>query len=239
LAIARGLVTPGRLQCTDLELAAGSVTALVGPNGSGKTSLLNALAAVPPATGSVEIAGKELRRQPPSIRRNLVGLLTADRQVAWPISGGDLVRLGARRGSAVAEAAAVLSLTLLLERRVDRVSSGERARLLLARLLASDPKLLLLDEPLANLDPYWQLVVMEALRERVRTPDRAVVLVVHDLASAVRFADRILLMSAGTIVWDGPAADLQTSGAADGVFGARWTGVEWQLSRPADPRSSP
>jgi iron complex transport system ATP-binding protein len=110
--------------------------------------------------------------------------------------------------------------------------------LLLGRLFVSDPQLLLLDEPLANLDPYWQIKVMDLLRERAKL-ERAVLLAIHDLGTAVRFADRLLLMSGGAIVWDGPAADLQASGEADRVFGARWTGSDWQLKPTAGPRSSP
>ena len=238
VASARGLRIDGRLQPTDLDLKGGTLTALVGPNGSGKTSLLHGLAAIPPAEGSVAVAGTLLRGQPPARRQQLVGLLTADRHVAWPIAGRDLLSLGAGGLVCWHDVVEALSLQPLLDRRVDRLSSGERARLLLGRLLAANPLLLLLDEPLANLDPYWQLVVMELLRERAGESDRAIVLAIHDLATAVRFADRLLLMSDGGIAWDGPAAALQKSGAADRVFGAEWTGSDWRLSPPAGPQSS-
>jgi iron complex transport system ATP-binding protein len=238
LVTGRDLCTPGRLQPTDIDFAGGSLTALVGPNGSGKTSLLHALAAIPPATGSTKVAGVAVRRQPPARRQRLLGLLTADRDVAWPIAGRDLLKLGSAPVSDCEEIVATLALVPLLDRRVDQLSSGERARLLLARILGSDPALLLLDEPLANLDPYWQLIVMELLRDRAARPDRAVVLAIHDLASATRFADRLLLMSGGAIAWGGPAGALHSSGRADQVFGARWTGADWQLSRSADPQSS-
>ncbi len=239
LVAARGLRTPGRLQPTDLAIAGGTVVALVGPNGSGKTSLLHALAGVPPATGSVDVGGQSIHGQPPHRRQRLLGLLTADRQIAWPIAAQDLLLFGAAPGKGCETVAGELGLEPLLDRRVDRLSSGERARLLLGRLLASDPQLLLLDEPLANLDPYWQLVVMEHLRTRVASPGRAVVLAIHDLATAVRFADRLLLIDAGAVVWDGPAAELQASGMADRIFGAQWSGAEWQLSPTADRQSLP
>jgi iron complex transport system ATP-binding protein len=233
------LRTEGRLASTNLKLEGGTLTALVGPNGSGKTSLLHALAAVPPATGVVELGESILGDQPPARRQRLVGLLTADRQITWPISGRDLLRLGGAQVAGSEQGIAALALEPLLDRRVDRLSSGERARLLLGRLLAADPTLLLLDEPLANLDPYWQLMVMEALRARTASVERAVVLAIHDIGTAVRFADRLLMMSAEAVVWDGPAAALQKSGVAERVFGAQWDGVEWQLSPPADPQSSP
>jgi iron complex transport system ATP-binding protein len=239
LAAARGLRTRDRLQPTDLVIESGTLTALVGPNGSGKTSLLHALAGVPPASGSVEVASTPVHKQPPPLRQRLIGLLTADRHVAWPIAGRDLLLFGAARDTRWEPVAEALRLAPLLNRRVDRLSSGERARLLLGRLLASDPQLLLLDEPLANLDPYWQLVVMEVLRQRVGSRQQAVVLAIHDLATAVRFADRLILMSAGAVVWDGPAADLEGSGQADRVFGAEWDGARWQLSPEADRQSSP
>ena len=235
---AHAIAMAGRLQPTQLELEAGSLTALVGPNGSGKTSLLHALAAIAPATGTVKVGGLPVRGQLPAQRQRLVGLLTADRHIAWPISGRDLLKLGVARALPLGEVAEALALEPLLDRRVDLLSSGERARLLVARLLLADPRLLLLDEPLANLDPYWQLIVMELLRERARRPDRAIVLAIHDLASAVRFADRLLLMSDGVIAWDGPAAKLQQSGEADGIFGAEWTGESWRLKPAADRQSS-
>ena len=239
LVVGRGLRTEGRLQPTDLDLGGGSLTALVGPNGSGKTSLLHALAGIRPAVGSVEVAGQPLHGQLPARLQRSVGLLTADRHIAWPISGRDLLTLGSAAAPDWGPITEALALQPLLVRRVDRLSSGERARLLLARVLASDPQLLLLDEPLANLDPYWQLVFMGLLRDRARRSNRAVVLAIHDLATAVRFADRLLLMADGAIAWDGPAAALQASGEADRVFNAEWTGADWRLNRPEGPRSSP
>ncbi len=241
MALARGrsLRTERRLQPTDLEIGSGSLTALVGPNGSGKTSLLHALAGVPPAAGSVEVGGTPIHGQPPVLRQRLVGLLTADRHVAWPIAGRDLLAFGTAQQGNCEPVVAALALEPLLDGRVDRLSSGERARLLLGRLLASDPQLLLLDEPLANLDPYWQLVVMDMLRERVASRQRSVVLAVHDLTTAVRYADRLLLISEGAIVWDGRPTDLQASGEADRVFGAEWSGADWRLNPTADRRSSP
>lgn len=235
---ARNLAVPGRLQRTDLNLKQCELVALVGPNGSGKTSLLHALAAIAPASGDVEVEGNTVRALPPALRQSVVGLLTADRQIAWPIRGADVLHLGASRPLSVEATVDQLELRSVLDRRVDRLSSGERARLLLGRLFVSDPQLLLLDEPLANLDPYWQLKVMDLLRERAKL-ERAVLLAIHDLGTAVRFADRLLLMSEGAIVWDGPAADLQASGEADRVFGARWTGSDWQLKPTAGPRSWP
>ena len=239
LVVARNLATDGRLKPTDLDLEAGELVALVGPNGSGKTSLLHALAAIPPAAGSIAVDQSDLRALSPMRRQRLVGLLTAERQIAWPILGRHLLKLGATDPVALEAAVEQLELKSLLDRRVDRLSSGERARLLLGRLLAGDPQLLLLDEPLANLDPYWQLRVMELLRDRASTADRTVVLAIHDLGSAVRSADRLLLMSAGSVVWDGRAEDLQPSGEADRVFGAQWTGFAWELTRTADRQSSP
>lgn len=238
LVQARDLTIGGRLQRTSLDLKNGELVALIGPNGSGKTSLLHALAAIPPATGSISVDGRRVRGLPPAQRQRLIGLLTADRQIAWPILGRDVLKLGAAHPADFDSVVERLELEPFLARRVDRLSSGERARLLLGRLLASDPQLLLLDEPLANLDPYWQLIVMELLGERAKVAGRAIVLAVHDLGAAVRFADRLLLMSGGSIVWDGPAAGLQQSGEADRVFGAEWTGSDWRLTPAADPQSS-
>ena len=238
LVIARDLAVETRLKPTDIELKSGELVALVGPNGSGKTSLLHALAAIPPTTGSIAVDDSDLRGLPPAQRQRMVGLLTAERQIAWPILGRNLAKLGAAAPVAFETAVEQLDLGSLLDRRVDRLSSGERARLLLGRLLAADPQLLLLDEPLANLDPYWQLSVMELLRQRARRSDRATLLAIHDLGTAIRFADRLLLMQRGSVVWDGAAGELQNSREADRIFGAQWTGSAWELTPTADPQSS-
>src|SRR3954462_6286397 len=134
---------------------------------------------------------------------------------------------------------AALDLAPFAGRRVDRLSTGERSRVLIARALAPKPRLLLLDEPVANLDPLWQLRLMEKLREAVGGGQGAIV-AMHDLDLAARYAARLVLMEGGAIVAEGePRAMLGSARLEEGVGGSK-AGGEWRpLSRSEDPRSSP
>lgn len=232
---ARGLALAGRLQPGRLLIDAPSFVAVVGPNGSGKTSLLHAIAGIGGAQGEAWIDGANRESVSAAARKRLLAYLPATRDVAWPLSARDLVALGGGRFEAVA---AALDLTGLAARRMDRLSTGERSRVLLARALAPRPRLLLLDEPAANLDPAWQLRLMAILRACV-ADGQAVVAAFHDLDLAARYADRMLVMDGGRIAADGqPAVVLEGSAVAD-VFGIRREGSAWALVSPtADPRSS-
>jgi iron complex transport system ATP-binding protein len=216
----------GRLGPTDFEMPSPRLVCLVGPNGSGKTSLLHALARISAATGEVRIDGLRLEGLAPARRRRLLSYLPASRDIAWPLTARDLVRLGAGAGEAE-EALAGLDLTRWAERRVDRLSTGERSRVLIARALAPKPRLLLLDEPVANLDPLWQLRLMEILRDAVKGGQGAVV-AMHDLDLAARYADRLVLMDRGAVVADGDPKAMLESERLGEVFGIRKVGGEWR-----------
>lgn len=121
-----------------------------------------------------------------------------------------------------------------MHRPFDQLSGGERARVLLARALAVEAKLMLADEPVAALDPAHQLHVMEILRARAAAGS-AVVVVLHDLVLAARFADRILLMDRGRLVADGPPARVLTPEALAQVYGVEATFFEVEGARFAMP----
>jgi len=231
---AAGLALPGRLESTGLRAEGPGLLCLVGPNGSGKTSLLHALAGIGRPQGTVRIAGEAPEALAPAARRHLLAYLPASRDIAWPVSARDLVALG---GDPEAPLAA-LGLAGLAERRVDRLSTGERSRVLIARALAQRPKLLLLDEPAANLDPAWQLKLMDLLRREAETA--LVVAAMHDLDLAGRFADRLIVMAGGRIAEDGEPRALLAGPRLAEVFGVeRGAGGRWQLVSPkGDPRSS-
>jgi iron complex transport system ATP-binding protein len=234
---AQGVSLAGRIRPTDLRLEAAELACLVGPNGSGKTSLLHALARIGGPSGEVRIDGVRPEDIAPTARRRLLSFLPASRDIAWPLSARDLVRLGAGEKEAD-EALAALDLAAFAHRRVDRLSTGERSRVLIARALAPKPRLLLLDEPVANLDPLWQLRLMERLRSAVEGGQGAIV-AMHDLDLAARFADRLVLMEGGAIVAEGEPEAMLGSGRLGEVFGIeRVDGVWRALSRPGDRRSS-
>ncbi|HYJ82088.1 MAG TPA: ABC transporter ATP-binding protein [Allosphingosinicella sp.] len=231
---ARGAALAGRLEPTDFVVERPELVCLVGPNGSGKTSLLHALARIGGASGEVRIAGKRPEELAPAARRKLLSFLPASRDVAWPLSALDLVRLGSSRAEAD-EAMAELDLEPWAGRRVDRLSTGERSRVLIARALAPKPRLLLLDEPVANLDPLWQLRLMQTLRRSVAQGQGAVV-AMHDLDLAARYADRLVLMESGAIVADGGPEAMLGSERLSEVFGIKRVGGLWQPSASL-PRS--
>jgi iron complex transport system ATP-binding protein len=234
---ARNVALAGRLLPSDFRMEAPELVCLVGPNGSGKTSLLHALARIGGLCGEVRIDGVRPEDVGPAGRRRLLSYLPASRDIAWPLVARDLVRLGA--GAAEAdEALAALDLEAFADRRVDRLSTGERSRVLIARALAPKPRLLLLDEPVANLDPLWQLRLMAMLRSAVAAGQGAVV-AMHDLDLAARYADRMVLMDGGAVVAEGGPEAMLGSKRLGEVFGIERADGLWRpLSRPEDRRSS-
>ncbi|WP_114951205.1 ABC transporter ATP-binding protein [Sphingosinicella terrae] len=225
---ATGLALPGRLDETGLTLAAGEMTCLIGPNGSGKTSLLHALAGIGHPAGEVRIDGADPRRAIAARRARLIAYLPATRELRWPLAARDLVLLGgADEGEALA-AMSDLDLEAVADRRVDRLSTGERSRVLIARALAPRPRLLLLDEPTANLDPLWQIRLMDMLKLSLREHDQTALVAIHDLDAAARFGDRLIVMDKGQIAADGtPQAIFAGPWIAD-IFGIEKRDGVWQ-----------
>ncbi len=240
LVQAEGLALPGRLHQTDLQLTAGSLTALIGPNGGGKTSLLHALARIGEPAGRVSIAGRDADALGPSERVRLLAFLPASRDLPWPISAGDVIALSGADQREIAGVIDRLELAAFAARRADRLSTGERSRVLLARAMACAPALLLLDEPIANLDPLWQIRLMELLRVELAGSGRAALVAMHDLDAAARYADRLIVMQDGRIAADAAPAQVLASPVIAEVFGIEAGPDGWRpVSPSADPRSSP
>ena len=236
---ARGVSFPRRLHSTDLGVDAGQLVCLVGPNGSGKTSLLHAVAGIGDPAGEVLIDGISPRGLAPEQRMRLYSYLPASRDLTWPISGRDLIALGLPAGDNADAIIDDLQLGELVDRRVDRLSTGERSRILLARALAPRPRLLLLDEPTSNLDPLWQIRLMERLQAMTGQGHGAIV-AVHDLDLAARYADRLIVMNGGKVVADAPPQTVIGSAIISEVFGIERANGSWRaLSSPEDRQSSP
>ena len=228
---AEALSIAGRLHDSSITAEAGELVCLVGPNGSGKTSLLHAIAGVGDPAGSVRILGHDPRRAGPDERKRLLSYLPATRDIAWPLVARDLIALGLPGGTGdeeVGRVVAELALGDIAERRIDRLSTGERSRVLIARALAARPKLLLLDEPVANLDPLWQLKLMDHLRLVTRRDGQAALIAAHDLDLAAAYADRLVVMRDGRIAADGDPAELLTSGLIPEVFGIERRDGGWR-----------
>jgi iron complex transport system ATP-binding protein len=195
----------------------GKVTAILGPNGSGKTTLIKTIAGLLDADrGEVSLGKRAVARIDPRERARRIGYLPQDGAVHWNLNVRDLVALGrlphrspfagtsAADEAAVDAALAATDTAGLAGRRVDQLSGGERARVLLARVLAGEPDWLLADEPLASLDPVHQLDMLASLRQ-LAGQGMGVVIVLHDLIQAARAADQVLLLSEGRVVAHGPA----------------------------------
>jgi iron complex transport system ATP-binding protein len=226
---AANLSLPGRLFDVSIEIGQGELVCLVGPNGSGKTSLLHALAGIGRPSGAVTVAGVDPRGLGPARRPRYLTYLPAARDLPWPLVARDLIALGGGDNDFAA-----LELAPLLDRRIDTLSTGERSRVLIARALAPRPRLLLLDEPTANLDPLWQIRLMELVRAELEGADRAALVAIHDLDAAAFYADRVLVMDKGRIAAEG----LDGPHVAD-IFGIERADGRWRPVRPpADPGSS-
>ncbi|MDP3674748.1 MAG: ABC transporter ATP-binding protein [Novosphingobium sp.] len=228
------VVVPGRLDCGDLALRPGEITAICGPNGAGKSTLLAIMAGLlAPAQGSVFIDGAPLATLPGPERARLIGYLPQTAEIAWDIDVATLTALGrlpwctspAEDRAAVDEALTATDLVTLARRPVSQLSGGERARALLARVLAGKPRWILADEPLAALDLAHQSALLRTLRA-LADDGAGVVLVLHDLARAMNGADRAVVLEQGRIVADGhPQVSLASAQLAQtwGVA-ADWVG---------------
>ncbi|MET0534665.1 MAG: ABC transporter ATP-binding protein [Steroidobacter sp.] len=201
------------LDSIDLQLQSGSVTAVLGPNGAGKSTLLSCVASLlTPAQGDIELDGVSLRTIPATQRARRIAFLAQTPEIAWDVDVETLVSLGripfhgvtsdAEDRAAIARAMERTQVTQWATRTVTTLSGGERARVLLARVLAGESDWILVDEPFTGLDPSHQFEAAELLRS-VAEQGGGVVLTIHDLTLAARIADRVVILNQGRIVADG------------------------------------
>ena len=211
-------------------LEPGTITAICGPNGAGKSTLLSCLAGLlTPDAGRVALDGHPLADFPPRERARAIGYLPQSGEVAWDVAVRTLVALGRMPHddadpAPVDRALDALDLRPFADRPLSRLSGGERARALLARVLAGGPRWILADEPLAALDIAHQLTLIRRLR-MTADAGTGVVLVVHDLALAMNHADRVLVLGDGKLASDGPPRRALGEEVITIVWGvhARWS----------------
>jgi len=219
------------LEGVDLEMLAGEALAVVGPNAAGKSTLVRTLAGLlPPFSGDVRLGGRPLREWPADARARALALVTSEDEGPDTLRVVDRVSLGRypHRGpfrpmdaadeGAVARALDQTGIAHLSGRRLGTLSAGERQLASLARGLAQEPRVLLLDEPAAHLDIGHQLQLFRTLDE-VRECGVAVLAVVHDLARAAEWAERMVLVSGGRIAAAGSPDAVLRSEAAAVAFG--------------------
>ncbi|MFI6084104.1 ABC transporter ATP-binding protein [Streptomyces sp. NPDC051217] len=218
----------------ELELAVpdGRVTVIVGPNACGKSTTLRALGRLlKPKSGSVLLDGAELASIPTRKIARSIGLLPQSPSAPEAITVADLVSRGRQPHQrwwqqwseederAVTDAMARTDVTDLAERPVDELSGGQRQRVWIAMALAQETDLLLLDEPTTFLDIAHQVEVLDLVRRLNHDQGRTVVIVLHDLNQAARYADHLVAMKEGRIVAEGPPSEVVTADLVREVFG--------------------
>lgn len=232
-----------------LAVPSGAVTAVLGPNGSGKSTLMRVLAGLwLPTSGEVKLNGKPLPSRSEVARH--VAFLPQDTRCDFAFTVEEIVAMGrlphrsrfspagARDRKAIQEAIATCDLESLRRRTVDRLSGGERQRVAIARCLAAEPAVLLLDEPTAHLDLDHALTVF-ALCRSLAAAGRAVVMATHDLAGASRVVTNAVLLREGRIVAAGPPLEVLTPARCRDVFAVETEVLATADGRPAFVFSSP
>jgi iron complex transport system ATP-binding protein len=240
-AVAVSLELGGRpvLIDTTVRVEAGRVAGLLGPNGAGKSTLLRSLGGLEPSTSGertldgqsdVTVNRREWARR--------VAYLPQATETSWPITVRELVALGRlphhrgpwgaasdRDRAVVEQAMRQADVGHLADRPSDALSGGERARVMLARALATEPSYMLADEPVAGLDPAHQLQVMELLRARAKR-GMGILVVLHDLTLACRYCDQVILLDSGRVRAAGRPTEVLEAGRLARIFGVRVVALE-------------
>jgi iron complex transport system ATP-binding protein len=223
-------------------LEPGTLIGVIGPNGAGKSTLARAmLGLLKPSAGRVLIDGHDVVGIPRGDLAKRIAYLPQGQTLHWPLTVERLVALGrlphlapfSRIGeadhAAIERAMERADVGALRHRVATELSGGERARALIARALAVEAPALVVDEPLASLDPGHQIEVMALLREQARA-GALVVAVLHDLTMAARHCDRLLVLRNGVLVADGAPADVLTADTLASVYGVTaWTGGDPEM----------
>jgi iron complex transport system ATP-binding protein len=201
------------------RLKRGCVTALIGPNGAGKTTLLRTMLGLQPLhSGSISIDGVSASTLSTNERARRLAYLPQSGAPHWNISARELVELGrlpwrgTSQDTAVTDALTVTDTLHFADRLINTLSGGERARVMLARVLAGESEWIFADEPLANLDPRHQRDVMLRLKAAAHEEGKGVIVVVHELSAAAEIADDVLILKGGRVI--GTAFDAATLEAA-------------------------
>jgi iron complex transport system ATP-binding protein len=233
-AIGLSLAYDGRPIIDDLTLAIppGRITVIVGANASGKSTLLRGLARLmKPRGGVVEVDGRDIHSYGSKKLARIVGLLPQQPVAPAGITVADLVGRGryphqgwfhqssAEDDAAVAHALEATGTLELAERSIDELSGGQRQRVWIAMALAQEPEILLLDEPTTFLDLAHQVEVLDLLMQLNTEHGTTIVMVLHDLNLAARYADHLLVMAHGTVVTEGAPSEVITAETVARAFG--------------------
>lgn len=222
------------LKGLDLAVGRGELLVVVGPNGSGKSTLVRTLTrALTPTVGRILLGGRDLWRMRPRDVARQLAVVAQETAVGFEFTVEEVVALGRtphlrplrgetpRDRAAVAEAMRLTGTAPLAGRLITALSGGERQRVMVARALAQEPRLLVLDEPTAHLDIAHQVEVLDLVRRLNRTQGLTVLVILHDLNLAALYADRVVMLKEGRCWADGPPGDVLTEANILAVYGSR------------------
>ena len=201
----------------------GWLTVLAGPNGAGKSTIVNAVSQGAAYTGSILYDGQDISKIKPRQLAKKIGVLTQSRQVAYPFSVGEIVKLGRYSYSSgmsgfmagddmehVKAALEMTGMTRQVNQSALTLSGGELQRVFLAQIFAQNPNLLILDEPANHLDIAYQKHIFELIGRWLKKPKRAVLAVVHDLSFAKTYGTHAVLLNEGSVVSFGETKRVMT-----------------------------
>ncbi len=211
------------LSNVNLAIARGQILALIGPNGTGKSTLIRSLAGiVPPDSGSIFVDGRDIGKLGPMERARLMAFVPQALQLPPAFTAWETVLLGrtphlnwlgqvsAKDEEIARRAMARTKTSALAGRRVGELSGGEQQRLLLARALAQDTPILVMDEPTAHLDLQYQISLLDEVRSLARQDHLAVLIALHDLNLVSRYANQVALLLDGRLQASGTPAEVLT-----------------------------
>lgn len=220
------------LSDASFDIHGGEFIGLIGPNGAGKTTLLRAILGLVASAGEILLDGDDLHRMTASTKAQKLAYLPQERDVAWPVSVEMLVSLGrsalkpivasmnAQDEALVDAAMQRMDVAQFRDRSAMELSGGERARVLIARVLAQDTPVILADEPVAGLDPSHQLGLMESFAALAKE-GKTVVASLHELSLAAQHCTRLILLHNGRVVADGVPTKVLTPQLLHDVYGIR------------------
>ncbi len=217
-----------------VSLESGDFVGILGPNGSGKTTLLRLLAgALKPSMGTILLDSEDIGDMVPKVIAQKIAVVPQNGTIPFPFSVLEIVLMGREPHKGrfsrespqdmdiVFQAMAATSTTHLAKRSVLELSYGEKQRVIIARALAQEPGILLLDEPTSHLDPGYQVEIMDLFKSLSRFENIAVLAVLHDVNLASQYCDRLVMLNHGRKVADGPPQEVVTEEILKKVYGVK------------------
>jgi len=220
------------LESVSLEVEEGDILAVLGPNGSGKTTLLKTIdAIVKPVKGSIYVDGKSIEEISRRELAKIVSFVPQRINIYQGVKVVDFVLTGRRPHIGIAPTRRDVEIALnnlrlveaehLVLRDITELSGGELQRILIARALASEPRILLLDEPTANLDMKYQVAVLELVKRLTREKKLTVIMALHDLTQAYRYSTKAILLNQGKIVALGETIEVIREETIENIYGVK------------------